>query len=161
MQLLIVRHGIAVDRGAPGQADEDRALTEEGQKKFREVAQGLAEILPAPDVLLTSPLVRARETAEIAAKAWGGLALEEESALAGGSPAKILGALKPHREKSLVAIFGHEPDVSELVAHLIGTKNAESVAFKKGGSALLELDASLARGHLLWFAPPKLLRAID
>jgi phosphohistidine phosphatase len=71
MELLIIRHAIAVDRTTPGLPDDQRALTPEGRKKFREAARGLTRIVKRPDALLTSPLLRARQTAEIAAVAWG------------------------------------------------------------------------------------------
>jgi phosphohistidine phosphatase SixA len=59
-----------------------------------------------------------------------------------------------------VALFGHEPDVSELTARLLGTRHATSLAFKKGGAALLEVAPDASRGVLLWFLPPRVLRRI-
>ena len=67
MQLLIIRHAIAVPRGTPGIPDEDRPLTPEGEQKFREAAEGLAKLVDRPDALLTSPWLRAKQTAAIAA----------------------------------------------------------------------------------------------
>jgi phosphohistidine phosphatase len=162
MELLIVRHGPAVERGTPGYEDDDRRpLTEEGEKKFRKAARGLARLLPKPDVLLTSPLPRAHRTAEIAAEAWGGAGLAVAPPLAGGSLKEVAGLIAAHRTASLVALFGHEPDVSELLAHLLGTSQADRVAFKKGGAALVELDGGLeAGGRLVWFLPPRVLREL-
>jgi phosphohistidine phosphatase len=160
MELLIVRHGIAVEAGTPGFTEENRPLTREGEEKFREVARGLAELLPAPDTLLTSPLARAHRTAEIAAKAWGGARFEVSPKLAGRGVDEILTLFPKNDRRKLVAIFGHEPDCSELAARLLGTKHATSVAFKKGGAALLELAPDASRGVLLWFLPPKVLRKI-
>src|SRR5262245_23926901 len=71
MKLTIIRHAIAVPAGTEGIADDERPLMPKGRRRFREVARGLAEVCEPPDVLLTSPLPRARETAEIAAEAWG------------------------------------------------------------------------------------------
>jgi phosphohistidine phosphatase len=162
MKLIIVRHGIAVEHGAPGMKDEQRPLTEEGVEKFQEAARGLAEVLPRPDVLLTSPLVRARQTAEIAAAAWGKLQPMVEPRLAAGArPETILRAVYEHRGVALVAIFGHEPDCSSLLAHVLGTPHTERLAFKKGGAALVDLgQRPQDAGTLLWFAPPLLLRPL-
>ncbi|HSD65172.1 MAG TPA: histidine phosphatase family protein, partial [Vicinamibacteria bacterium] len=77
MQLLIIRHAIAAERGTPGIPDEERPLTPEGETKFREVAKGLARLVARPDALLTSPLLRARQTAAIAAEAWGRIEAKE------------------------------------------------------------------------------------
>jgi phosphohistidine phosphatase len=160
MRLLIVRHGIAVAHGTPGVREEDRPLTPRGQKRFRSAARGLARICRRPDVLLTSPLVRAQQTAQIAAEAWGKVEPVEERALAGGSFEAIAAAVEKHKDKRLVALFGHEPDVSGLVARLLGTTDSERLTFKKGGAALLDVPGRMAEGGaLVWYAPPRLLRA--
>jgi len=159
MKLLIVRHAIAADAEKSGTADEDRPLTGKGRKRFKKAARGLAEIVPAPDVLLTSPLLRARETAEIAAKAWGVEALPEPL-LAGGSPEALLAAIAEHGKDAVVVLVGHEPDLSRLLAHVTGGMG-ERVPFKKGGAALVELDGDEgSSGRLIWFMPPRLLRAL-
>ena len=157
MELLIVRHAIAVDRTAAGQTDEQRPLTREGLEKFQRAARGLAQILEAPDVLLTSPLVRARQTAEIAARAWDTDTIVVSEALAGGSPAQILAAVHKHLKRSRVALFGHEPDLSALLAHLLSSRHSDAFTFKKGGAALVELDREGDCGRLLWFVPPRVL----
>lgn len=161
MRLLIVRHAIAVPHGAPGVAENDRPLTPEGELKFREAAKGLARVLDRPDALLTSPLLRARQTAAIAAQAWGGPEPKPEPALASGSFEAQAEVLDRYPEDATVAIFGHEPWVSELLARLIGTKQAERLAFKKGAAALVEVEDKLADGGaLLWYLPPRLLRKL-
>jgi len=161
MDLLIVRHATAVDRGTAGYEDDERPLTEEGEAKFTVAARGLARILSVPDALLTSPLVRAHRTAEIAAAAWGGAALTVTPVLAGGSFAEIASLLSTYREQSLVALFGHEPDVSELLARVLGTSHADRLAFKKGGAALVDVPGRLeSGGGLRWFLPPRVLRAL-
>jgi phosphohistidine phosphatase len=161
MQLLIVRHAIAVERGTPGIADDDRPLTEEGEKKFRQAARGLARILPAPGVLLSSPLPRAHRTAQIAAEAWGGLEVKTAPALAGGTFAEVGRLVSSQRAQACVALFGHEPDVSELLASLLGTPHSERVEFKKGAAALVETNGRLdGGGRLVWFLPPRVLREL-
>ena len=160
MELLIVRHGIAVEPGTAGFTEAERPLTEEGTLRFREAARGLAALLPRPDVLLTSPLVRARQTAEIAAEAWGKRKPQIEPRLAAGAaPQAILSCLAEHGESGLVATFGHEPDCSRLLGHLLGSRHDDRLAFKKGGAALVELAGGAAGfGQLVWFLPPRILR---
>ena len=118
MRLLIIRHAVAVERGTPEIADDDRPLTRKGRRSFQKAARGLARIQPRPDTLLTSPLPRARETAEIAAQAWGKLKPKNTDVLAGGSFAEIAGVLDKLPRDATVAVVGHEPDVSELLPEL-------------------------------------------
>ena len=159
MRLLIVRHAIAVEQ-APGLPDADRALTPDGERRFREAARGLAAILPPPDALLTSPWRRARQTADLAAEVWGRPRPQETPALAGGTFEELAEALDRHRRKKLVAVVGHEPWLSALLARLLGTPHDDRLAFKKGGAALVEVPGGLAAGgSLVWFVTPRLLRA--
>jgi phosphohistidine phosphatase len=161
MQLLIIRHAIAVDRGTPGIPDEERPLTPEGEEKFREAAKGLARIVDRPDALLTSPLRRAKQTASIAAAAWGRIEPVEASALAGGSFEEQAAVLDRHPPDATVAVVGHEPHVSALLARLLGSRHDDRLAFKKGGAALVEVPGRLAGGgQLAWFLPPKVLRRL-
>jgi len=161
MRLLVVRHAIAVPHGTPGVADNDRPLTPEGEYKFREAAAGLARILDRPDALLTSPWLRARQTAAIAAEAWGSPEPKQTAALASGSFEAQAEVLDEYPEDATVAIFGHEPWVSQLVARLLGTGEDERLTFKKGGAALLDVQGALAEGaSLVWYLPPKLLRKL-
>ena len=162
MRLLIVRHAIAAPHGTPGVADNDRPLTPEGDLKFRQAAKGLARILDRPEALLTSPWLRARQTAAIAASAWGGPEPKETPALASGSFDAQAEVLDRYPEDTTVAIFGHEPWVSELLARLLGTSDGERLTFKKGGAALVEVAGKLAEGGaLVWYLPPKLLRKLE
>jgi phosphohistidine phosphatase len=158
MQLIIIRHAIAVPSGTPGYADEDRPLTPEGESRFREAARGLARAFDRPDALLTSPWLRARQTAAIAGAAWK-VQPKETKALAGGTfdeQAKVLDAFP--RDAS-VAVVGHEPYVSDLLARLLGTRRSERLEFKKGGVAVVDVPGSLAKGGtLVAYLPPKVLR---
>jgi phosphohistidine phosphatase len=161
MHLLILRHAVAVARGTPGIADDDRPLTPDGERKFKKAARGLARVAPRPAALLSSPLPRAWRTAEIAAAAWGRLTPEKTAALVGGSLADLGQALAAYDSEAMVAIVGHEPHLSGLLAELVGSRAAERLAFRKGGAALVEVPAGLTRGgNLAWFLTPKLLRAL-
>jgi phosphohistidine phosphatase len=161
MRLLIVRHGVAVERGTPGLADDDRPLTSEGEKKLKKAARGLARVLPRPAAILSSPLPRAWRTAEIAASAWGRLTPVKARALRGGSLADLAEALAPYGPGDTVALVGHEPHLSGLLAELLGGSAAERLTFRKGGAALVDVPAGLTGGgSLVWFLTPKLLRAL-
>src|SRR5688572_32669777 len=85
MQVIIIRHAIAVPRGTPDIPDDERPLTRRGERRFIDAARGLARLEKRPDVLLTSPLPRAKQTADIAAGAWGKLKPKKTDVLAGGS----------------------------------------------------------------------------
>ncbi|HEV2918126.1 MAG TPA: phosphoglycerate mutase family protein, partial [Actinomycetota bacterium] len=145
MRLLIIRHAAAVPSGTPGVAEDARPLTPRGRERFRVAARGLARIAHRPDVLLTSPLPRAHATAEIAARAFRRLEPVVEPALAHGSLAEVIAALARQPADSLVAIVGHEPVVSGLLARLLRAGAGEQLAFKKGGAALVDLPDG-ARG---------------
>jgi phosphohistidine phosphatase len=161
MQLLVIRHGIAVERGTPGIPDEDRPLTPEGEEKFAEAAKGLAGLVARPDALLTSPLLRAKQTAALAAAAWGRIDPEETPALAGGTFEEQATVLDRYRGDATVAVVGHEPHLSALLARLLGSRHDDRVAFRKGGAALVDIPGRLAGGgQLVWFLPPKVLRKL-
>jgi phosphohistidine phosphatase len=161
MELLIIRHAIAVDRGVPGMSDDERPLTPEGAKKFREAARGLAAVAPRPAVLFTSPQLRARQTAEIAAAVWGRLKARDLSALANGDLEGLVSALAEQPQDATIAVVGHEPHVSDLLARLLGGAAPERVTFRKGGAALVELPGALAEGgRLVWYLRPRILRQL-
>jgi len=161
MQLLIIRHAIAVERGTPGIPDEKRPLTPEGELKFREAAKGLALLVDRPAALLTSPWLRAKQTAAIAGSAWGRLEPKETAALASGSFDELAAVLDPYPDDATVAVVGHEPWVSALLARLLGTRHDDRLTFKKGGAALVDVPGRLAEGgSLAWFLPPKALRKL-
>jgi len=161
VKLLLVRHAAAVPRGTPGIPDGERPLTPKGKAKFRAAAKGLARIAHRPDVLLTSPLARARATAEIAARAFKRIEPTIEPALAHESLDGIVAALGAHPPGATVAVVGHEPTLSALLARLLGAAHGERLAFKKGGAAFVDLpDGPSGGGLLIWFLKPKVLRAL-
>ena len=158
MRLLLIRHAIAVPSGTPGVEDDERPLTSRGRKRFRSAARGLARIMDRPDILLTSPLPRAVETAEIAAHAFGKLEPKHDKALARGV-GDILALLRRQPSDATVAIVGHEPTLSQVLARLLGSGRPERLAFKKGGAALVEVpDEARSAGRLVWFLRPRILR---
>jgi phosphohistidine phosphatase len=160
VKLIIIRHAIAVARGTPGVPDDERPLTENGKRRFKEVARGLAQICGCPDVLLTSPLPRAAATADIAAKAWGGISPTNEPILARGSPDEIIMVLSRYASDQRIALVGHEPMLSALLARLVGSRTGDRFTLRKGGVAHLDLPGPPAEGGRLdWLVRPKMLRA--
>ncbi len=160
MRLLLVRHAIAVPSGTPGIPDDDRRLTPEGRERFEVAARGLARIVDRPDALLSSPLPRAVETAEIAARAWGRVRVRTEPAFAAGRFADWERAIRA-AEGELVAVVGHEPTLSAFLARLVSAPRSERFAFKKGGAALVETPGAFEGGAtLLGFWAPRVLREL-
>lgn len=151
-----------MERGTPGLPDDERPLTPEGEKKFRRAARGLAQLQDKPYAILTSPLPRAHRTAEILSEAFGTVTLTATPALSYGSFEELFELLREYPAKALVAVVGHEPYLSALLARLLGTKSGSAVAFRKGGMALVELAGGLKDGgQLQWFLPARVLRALD
>lgn len=163
MKVVLIRHAAAVPKGTPGILDAERPLTSAGKIRFRSAARGLARILPRPTVLLTSPLPRAQETADIAAHVFKAIDPEIEPALGEQDVDRILAALKNHPADATVALVGHEPGLGALLARMLGSgsEQSERLAFKKGGAALVDLpDGPAMPGRLVWFLDPRVLRAL-
>ena len=158
MQIYLLRHGIAEEVAASGK-DADRRLTVEGRKRLGALLKRAAAGGVEPSLILSSPLVRARQTAEMAAKALGySREIVVTTALEpGGTPEEVWTELRTWRGETQVLLAGHEPLFSQLGAFLLGTPGLE-IDFKKG--ALMRVDCgSLGprpRGALKWFLLPKL-----
>lgn len=158
--LLIVRHAIAYDRldaAAEGMPDHARPLTNKGEAKMRRIAQRLAELLPKPASLLSSPYLRTRQTASILARQWGVSAEDCADLQPDGNPYLILKSLQ--NTAGPVVIVGHEPDLSELIGLLLCGQASSLVRLKKGGAALLHLEEPIETGkaQLQWHMNPKQL----
>lgn len=162
MKLLLVRHAIALDRATPGVSDHLRPLTEDGIARFRKCARSLADLVTA-DLVLTSPILRAKQTAEILARQWASVPVHESEPLGSGLRRDFEDALARVKDAKVVAAVGHEPWLSEWTAEWLGAKRGESFAFKKGGAALLEFDVEVTEdaGRLLFFLPPKVLKDLS
>jgi phosphohistidine phosphatase len=161
MKILLVRRAPALARGAPGVLDADRPLTPSGRARFSVAARGLARIVGRVDVLLTSPMARARETAEIAASAFKDVAPVIEPDLASDRVHATVAALAIHPPDATVALVGHGPMLGVLLARMVGSADAERFALKRGGAALVDLpDGPASAGQLIWFLPPRVLRAL-
>src|SRR3954465_9167235 len=155
MELMIVRHAIAVDHGDPAyKRDEDRPLTPEGMHKFRLAARGLKEFADRPERIVSSPLIRARQTAEILRDVVAPDVKIEycDDLVPDGDFARALQHVKGLGAER-VAIVGHEPHLSGFTSYLLaGDKTHVGVVFKKGGAALVTFPATpgAGRGTLEW-----------
>jgi phosphohistidine phosphatase len=162
MQLYIVRHGIAIDREDPKcPPDPERYLTEEGVEKTKQVAKGIAALHAGADLLLSSPYVRAIQTAEIFADALDYARQKvrrTDLLLPGAEPSLLFRELAREKQASAVFLFGHAPQLDDIIATALGTKR-HITALKKAGVALIELKrTSPPMGQFVWLATPKILR---
>jgi phosphohistidine phosphatase len=163
-RIYVVRHAIAEDRSASGR-DADRALTREGRKRMKRAARGLAVLDVRTPLVLTSPLVRARETADLLVEALPEARLEVCELLAPGVDADALaGFIDRRRSADAVILVGHEPDLSGLLAKwLTGSRSGMATRFRKGAVACLLAGMLPPQGRatLEWFMTADQLGAIE
>lgn len=160
MKLYFLRHGSASDV-AP--SDADRRLTKEGEEEARIAGAALAELGVKPARLLSSPLLRAQQTARVAAKQLGFTGALEllNELLNDTSTGALLTALQPHSDASEILLVGHMPSLSEHIAALIDAKSADGLPLGKGGVACVELEELRAgAGSLRWLMRQKQLAKI-
>ena len=162
-KLYIMRHGIALDIGEQGiRRDFDRPLSEEGRRKIIAAAQGLKALGHCPDVIGSSPLIRAWQTAECVQEVCACAAgLEECVFMApGGSFTDLIGWVNAQPASARLMLVGHMPDVAWLTYACLDEKERQPLAFKKAAVACVVFDgrACEGRGRLEWFHPPRLLR---
>ena len=160
MKIYLLRHGVAVDHGTPGVTEEQRPLTSEGAAKMRQAAEGMKQFGVEFEVLLTSPLERARQTADIVASVFNAKQrLKELAALRAGGPIeKLWTALQPYNRCQRIMLVGHEPDMSRIASWLLaGREDVMDINFKKGGLCLIEISSLPPRtpGSLRWLLTPK------
>jgi phosphohistidine phosphatase len=161
VDLYLIRHAEAYPVGEGGAtADEERPLTEQGEAQARQVGAGLQRRGVRPEVVVTSPLVRARQTAEhvLAQFSPPGIELQVCAALAPGSKRRKLARALNELAKERLALVGHLPDLAEWGAWLIGSKKAH-LELAKAGVALVRCDGEAAKGAgtLSWLVPPSWL----
>jgi phosphohistidine phosphatase len=160
-ELYLVRHGIAAARGDAWPDDAKRPLVHKGVTRLRRETEGLSALGVTFDVVLTSPLTRARQTAELIAEAVSGRPPVHamESLSPGGTHASFLEELAKYAKRaSRIACVGHEPDLGQLASRLIGARRP--LEFKKGAICRIDLDGVPLNGpgHLRWFVTPRMLR---
>ncbi|HEV2319670.1 MAG TPA: phosphohistidine phosphatase SixA [Verrucomicrobiae bacterium] len=164
MNIFLLRHGIAVERGSKGiENDSERPLTGKGRRQLRTSATAMKRMNLRLDLILSSPYVRARQTAEIIAEE---LKLKKRLKLsdtlksendAQSAIREIMG-LKPTPEN--VLLVGHEPYLSHLISRLVSGNGDLAMDFKKGGLCKLEMEkpGGVASAQLVWLLTPKLMK---
>jgi len=156
MQLLVVRHARTEDRETfadSGKPDSERSLTAKGIRKMKSAARGLRARVPSIDLLVSSPLRRAVETARIIADVHGGIRIIERDELApGAAPEQLIEWLGSQPANGPACIVGHEPDLSELLGVLLSNPAQNPRKLKKGSATLLEFAGPVVEsgGRLLW-----------
>lgn len=163
MDIVLLRHAVAVDRGTPGYAhDGDRPLTPEGERAMREIARGMHALGLSFDRMLSSPYLRARRTAEIAAGALDGQVEYTEHLTPGGDPRSLIRELQKSPPASRILLVGHEPHLGRLVSLLLCGDDRLPFALKKGGLCRLSAEglSAGACASLHWLLTPKQLRML-
>jgi phosphohistidine phosphatase len=162
LELYLIRHGIAAERGDDYPDDSKRPLTNDGISSLRKEVEALEIVDVAFDHIITSPLVRTKQTAEIFAQHLPSKpSMSTSDSLApAGSPAGVVQEVVKHARKGRIALVGHEPNLGELAARLIGAKTP--IEFKKGGICRIDFEVLPPKGtgQLRWFVTPKMLRKI-
>jgi phosphohistidine phosphatase len=158
-ELYFVRHGLAEERGDDWPDDAKRPLTEEGIVKLRKAAKGLVHLGVTLDVVLTSPLVRTRQTADIVSAVFDPRppVVTSDGLAPGGSYQGVLADLEKQARRTRIALVGHEPGIGELAARFAGSRRP--FEFKKGSMCRVDIDSlpPASPGSLRWFATTKML----
>ena len=161
-ELYLIRHGVAAERGDNYPDDTKRPLTNEGVQKLRREAKALIALDLTFDVILTSPLVRTRQTAEIIGAAFRNAPpiVNMPSLAPGGTHNAIIEELTKQHRRHRIALVGHEPGLGELAGRLIGLR--KPLEFKKGAICRIDVTAlpPTGPGRLRWFLTPRILRRI-
>jgi phosphohistidine phosphatase len=162
LELYLVRHAVAADRGPEWPDDAVRPVTPDGAARFRKEVEGLAAYGVEVDIVFSSPLVRCRQTADLLAAGLPGKPrVQAVDALApGGGHQAVIAELTRLARRPRIALVGHEPDIGHLAARLIGLKRP--LEFRKGAVCRIDVDGLPpgGPGQLRWFAPPRMLRRL-
>jgi phosphohistidine phosphatase len=160
IELYLIRHGVAAERGPAWPDDTKRPLTQKGIARLRREVKALNRLGISFDVVLASPLMRCRQTADVFAEGLSprpAVALVEALAPS-GTAAEVIEELGKHARRRRIALVGHEPNIGELAAKLLGTRTA--IEFKKGAICRLDVETlpPSRAGRLRWFVTPRMLR---
>ena len=161
-ELYLIRHGLAEERGPAWPDDNKRPLSDHGISRLRRAGRALARLGLTPDVVLTSPLVRARQTAEIVAGAFSPHPpiVNVDALVPGGAMPAVGAEIAKHARRPHIFLVGHEPGMGELAAWLLGSRRP--VEFKKGGICRIDVEGATLRGAgvMRWMVTPKILKAL-
>lgn len=161
MNLYLIRHAIAEEQHSSGD-DSQRALTDKGRKKMRQIAKGLRILGVEFDAILSSPYLRARETAEILNNVFKmrTQVVNNNNLMPGGDPGQLLAEIKEKYSVDDLAIVGHEPFLSRLIGLLTAQGSLVNVEMKKGGVCRLYTD-DLHHATMQWLMTPGVLVEIS
>ena len=166
MDLLIIRHAAAEDReefARKGRPDSERPLTKRGVERMQMAARGLTTMALPIERLISSPAVRAVQTAEIIAPAVECRQIEQEGVFAPEAPSHMaVEWLRKQPRVDGMAVVGHEPNISQLAESLIAGRPQGNMPLKKGGMILIRFDNAIGYGNgkLVWALPPAVLRRL-
>lgn len=167
MELVLLRHGIAVPRDDPRcPPDEDRPLTEKGIRRTHRSARGLQALGAVPGAILVSPLLRARQTAEIAAGVFGlapAATFRTDALRPEGDPRRVLDEARRLAESvpvERVLCVGHAPNLDRVLAAAVGATGGTVTSLGKAGAACVRWEGRSGRARLRWLIPPRLLRRL-
>jgi phosphohistidine phosphatase len=162
LELYLIRHGVAAERGEDYPDDSKRPLTSGGIKRLQQEARALDALEIGFDHIIASPLLRTKQTADVLAASLASKpSVNTSDSLApAGTPAAVFQELARHMRKARIALVGHEPNLGELAARLIGAR--VPLEFKKGGICRIDFEVFPPKGtgQLRWFVPPRVLRSI-
>ena len=166
MDLYIIRHAIAQQLDKKNDfMDEKRSLTNEGRERMREVVKGLLKLGVELDLILTSPLVRALETADIVATAFG-LSKKDvvptDNLKPGASSDDLFAEIKKRAGVESLALVGHQPDLGFIVSRIVQGNENLSIMLKKGSICSINVIETVPtlHGNLIWLLTPKQLRLL-
>ena len=162
LELYLIRHGVAAERGEDFPDDSKRPLTSGGISRLKKEAKALEALGVGFDHIITSPLVRTRQTADVFVESLKSKpSLSQSDALApAGTSTAVIQELGKHMRKGRIALVGHEPNIGELAARLIGARLP--LEFKKGAICRIDFEVFPPKGvgQLRWFLTPRMLREI-
>ena len=162
LELYLIRHGEAAERGKDYPDDSKRPLTSQGIARLRKQAKALDALGIGFDQIITSPLTRTKQTAEVFAETLKSKpAVSSSDSLApAGTPASVIQELGKHMRVARIALVGHEPNIGELAARLIGAR--VPFEFKKGAICRIDFEVFPPKGvgQLRWFLTPRMMRKI-
>ena len=162
--VLVIRHAEAEEPAhalIEGRSDTHRELTKDGRRKMRAGARGLARVVEHIDHLVSSPLIRAVQTADVLAEEFAHAKRQQHTGLSPGfSQPALMGWIARH--KGTLALVGHEPDLSQWIGYMVTGEPRGLVLMKKGACCCLEMpDSPLAgEAHIVWHMPLKQLRSL-
>lgn len=162
LELYLIRHGVAAERGSDYPDDSKRPLTNDGIAKLRREAKALVALGVDFDQIISSPLVRTKQTADVFAQILpSNPPVATSDALApAGTPTAVFQEIAKHMRKGRIALVGHEPNIGELAARLIGARTP--IEFKKGAICQIDFEVLPPKGQgmLRWFVTPRMLRKL-